>query len=157
NAYNETLFIGPEPEENLNPYARIIIDEARSRGIAVDVLDGREGYFRLSLGAHSVVCRESLSELTTAIAMSRCQDKYVTHRWLSKAGLHTPAFQLAGSAEDNRAFLEQHVQVVVKPSIGEQGKGITVGVDTEADLVAAIAQLLCAYAHSEPLADFPGA
>lgn len=138
NAYNETLFIGPELEEDLNPYARIIVDEARSRGIAVDVLDGKEGYFRLSLGAKSVVCRESLSELTSAIAMSRCQDKYVTHRWLSKAGLRTPAFQIAGSADQNRAFLEQHGRVVVKPTIGEQGKGITVGADNEVDLAAAI-------------------
>jgi GNAT-family acetyltransferase (TIGR03103 family) len=138
NAYNENLFIGPEFEEELNPYARIIVDEARSRGITVDVLDSKEGYFRLSLGAKSVVCRESLSELTTAIAMSRCQDKYVTHRWLNKAGLRTPAFQLAGGAEENRAFLEEHAQVVVKPTVGEQGKGITVGVDNEADLAAAI-------------------
>ena len=138
NAYNETLFIGPELEEDLNPYARIIVDEARSRGIAVDILDGKEGYFRLSLGAKSVVCRESLSELTSAIAMSRCQDKYVTHRWLSNASLRTPAFQLAGTADENRAFLEEHSRVVVKPTIGEQGKGITVGVDNEADLAVAI-------------------
>lgn len=138
NAYNENLFIGPEFEEELNPYARIIVDEARSRGIAVDVLDSKEGYFRLSLGAKSVVCRESLSELTTAIAMSRCQDKYVTHRWLNKAGLRTPAFQLAGGTAENRAFLEEHAQVVVKPTVGEQGKGITVGVDNEADLEAAV-------------------
>ncbi len=139
NAWNENLFIGPEPDEKLNPYARIIIDEARTRGIAVDVLDEAEGYFRLSLGGKSIVCRESLSELTTAIAMSRCQDKYVTHRWLSKGGLRTPAFQLAGSAEDNRAFLAEQGQVVVKPAIGEQGKGITVGVDNEADLERAVA------------------
>ncbi|MEQ8660842.1 MAG: N-acetylglutaminylglutamine synthetase [Gammaproteobacteria bacterium] len=138
NAWNETLFIGPEPEEKLNPYARIIIDEARTRGIAVDVLDETEGYFRLSLGGKSIVCRESLSELTTAIAMSRCQDKYVTHRWLSKGGLRTPAFQLAGSVEDNAAFLAEHGAIVVKPAIGEQGKGITVGVEDAAALARAI-------------------
>lgn len=138
NAYNENLFIGPELEEDLNPYARVIVDEARSRGISVTVLDSKEGYFRLSLGGKSVVCRESLSELTTAIAMSRCQDKYVTHRWLSQAGLNTPAFQLADSAEGNRAFLEEHGRVVIKPAIGEQGKGISVGIDNEADLLDAI-------------------
>lgn len=129
NAYNETLFIGPEMEESLNPYARIIVDEARTRGIAVDVLDEKEGYFRLSLGGKSIVCRESLSEMTTAIAMSRCQDKYVTHRWLSKAGLRTPAFRLAGDRDEDRAFLNEHGKIVVKPATGEQGKGITIGVD----------------------------
>jgi GNAT-family acetyltransferase (TIGR03103 family) len=62
--------------------------------------------------------------------MSRCQDKYVTHRWLDKAGLRTPDFQLAGSEEDNVAFLERYGRIVVKPAIGEQGQGITVGVDS---------------------------
>ncbi|MEE4379175.1 MAG: GNAT family N-acetyltransferase, partial [Candidatus Competibacteraceae bacterium] len=115
NAFNEALFVGPDLEGNLNPYAKIIVDEARARGISVDVLDAEEGYFRLSSGGKRITCRESLSELTSAVAMSRCQDKYVTNRWLSKAGLKTPAFQLAGSEESNLAFLEQHNSVVVKP------------------------------------------
>ncbi|MDX1562224.1 MAG: N-acetylglutaminylglutamine synthetase, partial [Gammaproteobacteria bacterium] len=139
NAYNEEYFIGPALEENLNPYARIIVDEARSRGISVDVLDESEGYCRLSRGGKSITCRESLSELTSAIAMSRCQDKYVTHRWLSKAGLETPSFQLAGDDGDNAAFLQQHGRIVVKPAVGEQGRGITVGVDDAAALRDAIA------------------
>jgi len=138
NAYNEALFLGPDLEEMLNPYARIIIDEARSRGISVDVLDETEGYFRLSQGGTSVVCRESLTELTSAIAMSRCQDKFVTHRWLDKAGLHTPSFQLAGPDDENAKFLERHRKVVVKPAIGEQGNGITVGVESAAAMHQAI-------------------
>lgn len=138
NAYNEELFIGPEVTESLNPYARVVVDEARARGIAVEVLDADEGYFRLSLGGKSVVCRESLSEMTTAVAMSRCQDKYVTHRWLSKANIKTPSFRLTGSTEANREFLSEHGSVVVKPTTGEQGKGITVGVDNDDDLDRAI-------------------
>jgi len=140
NAFNEALFVGPDLEGNLNPYAKIIVDEARGRGISVEVLDAEEGYFRLSNGGKSITCRESLSELTSAVAMSRCQDKYVTNRWLSKAGLKTPAFQLAGSQESNLAFLEQHNSIVVKPTIGEQGKGISVGVSDAEALDAAIAK-----------------
>ena len=139
NAYNETLFLGPELEEDLNPYARIIVDEARSRGISVEVLDAAEGYFRLSRGSTRIDCRESLSELTSAVAMSRCQDKLVTHRWLQRAGLRTPAYRIAGRTDANVAFLEQHGQVVVKPAIGEQGLGITVGVDSPETLETAIA------------------
>jgi len=138
NAHNEALFLGPALEEKLNPYARIIVDEARARGISVEVLDESEGYFRLSRGGTSVVCRESLSELTSAIAMSRCQDKFVTHRWLDKAGLRTPDFRLAGGADDNAAFLGRHERIVVKPTIGEQGQGITVGVDSVEALERAI-------------------
>jgi GNAT-family acetyltransferase (TIGR03103 family) len=71
--------------------------------------------------------------------MSRCQDKYVTNRWLRKAGLNTPAFRLAGQQDANMAFLEKHGQIVVKPSIGEQGQGISVGVSNEAELDRALA------------------
>lgn len=140
NAYNEPLFIGPELEEHLNPYARIIVDEARARGISVEILDAEEGYFRLSRGGKSISCRESLCDLTTSVAMSRCQDKYVTHRWLAKAGVKMPAFQLAGDAAADRAFLERHHTIVVKPANGEQGKGITVGVTTDDELTDAIAK-----------------
>ena len=138
NAHNEALFLGPQLEEKLNPYARIIVDEARTRGISVEVLDEEEGYFRLSRGGKSVVCRESLSELTSAVAMSRCQDKHVTHRWLTKAGLNTPSFQLAAGDVDNEAFLERHGKIVIKPVNGEQGKGITVGVEDPEALADAI-------------------
>ncbi len=138
NAFNETLFLGPELEEELNPYAKIIIDEARSRGITVELLDAQEGYFRLVRGGKKVNCRESLSDFTSAVAMSRCQDKYVTHRCLRRAGLNTPAFRLAAQQDANMAFLDEHRELVVKPAVGEQGKGITVGVSTEHELDQAL-------------------
>ena len=66
NPYNEPLFMGSDVAEELNPYAQIIIKEARRRGIYVEVLDAEGGYFELTFGGRRVVCRESLSELTTA-------------------------------------------------------------------------------------------
>jgi len=140
NAFNETLFLGPELDEQLNPYARIIVDEARSRGISVEILDAEEGYFRLSRGGKQIDCRESLSELTSAVAMSRCQDKLVTHRWLRRAGLKTPEYRVAGRTDANVAFLEKHSRIVVKPAVGEQGKGITVGVGSPPALEDALAE-----------------
>jgi GNAT-family acetyltransferase (TIGR03103 family) len=140
NAFNTPLYLGPELEENLNPYARIIVEEARARGIAVEVLDAEEGYFRLSRGGTHIDCRESLSELTSAVAMSRCQDKLVTHRWLQRANLPTPSYRVAGDADANVAFLEEHGSIVVKPAVGEQGMGITVGVTTEQGLEMALQQ-----------------
>ena len=59
NAYNEPLFMGPTPEANLNPYAAIIVNEARRRGIGIEVLDAEAGYFALVLGGRRIVCRES--------------------------------------------------------------------------------------------------
>ncbi|MCD8562999.1 MAG: N-acetylglutaminylglutamine synthetase [Alphaproteobacteria bacterium] len=138
NAINEKLFTGPKPAQTLNPYAMIIINEARRRGIRVEVLDEEENYFRLSMGASSIVCRESLSELTSAIAMSRCSDKRTTSRLLKKVDLRVPDQIEATDDDINAAFLKRYKRLVVKPAIGEQGAGITVDVRTLPDLERAI-------------------
>ncbi|MEW5729704.1 MAG: N-acetylglutaminylglutamine synthetase [Pseudomonadota bacterium] len=139
NTLNERLFIGPEPEARLNPYARIIADEARRRGIGVEVVDEEAGYFTLTLGGRTITCRESLSELTSAVAMSRCDDKAVTRRVLLRAGLSVPDQADAGPPEADRAFLDRHRRVVVKPARGEQGAGISVDLSTPEEVAAAIA------------------
>ncbi|HYE50122.1 MAG TPA: N-acetylglutaminylglutamine synthetase [Azospirillaceae bacterium] len=138
---NESLFIGPpaEDEEKLNPYARIIIREARRRGIGVEVQDAEGGFFCLTLGGRSVACRESLSELTSAVAMSRCDDKAVTRRILAKHELAVPDQAVSDGGAGDLSFLARHGRVVVKPARGEQGRGITVDVRDEATLARAVA------------------
>ncbi len=138
NPINQNLFVAPQPDADLNPYARIITDEARKRGIAVDVLDEELCYFRLTLGGRSVICRESLTELTSAIAFCRCDDKRLTNRVLRSAGIEVPAQQESGDAADNRAFLEEHERVVVKPARGEQGAGVFVDITEPAELDRAV-------------------
>jgi len=126
NPINEKLFVGPDPHPELNVYARILVDEARRRGIGVEVLDAEHGYFRLTQGGRAVTCRESLSELTSSIAMSRCDDKRVTRNVLTGAGLRVPDQIVAAGDEGLRAFLARHGSVVVKPVRGEQGRGVRV-------------------------------
>ncbi|KMM81092.1 N-acetylglutaminylglutamine synthetase [Pseudomonas deceptionensis] len=130
NGINQPLFLGPGPEAGLNPYARILVEEAYKRGIDVQIDDAAAGLFTLSQGGRRIRCRESLSDLTSAISMSLCQDKRLTHSILSNAGLNMPAQQLAGTADDNLAFLECHSRVVVKPVDGEQGNGVAVDLDS---------------------------
>ena len=130
NGINQPLFLGPGPEAGLNPYASILVEEAYKRGIDVQIDDACAGLFTLSHGGRRIRCRESLSDLTSAISMSLCQDKCLTHKVLSQAGLNVPSQQLAGSADDNLAFLEQHTRLVVKPVDGEQGNGVAVDLDS---------------------------
>ena len=144
NAINEPLF-SPPPEtvDDLNPYARIIADEALRRGIWVEVLDAETGEMRLIHGGRSVITRESLSEFTSAVAMCRCDDKRLTRRLVSEAGIIVPRARLATFDDDDYAFLADVGEVVVKPTRGEQGKGITVGVtadDGPDELAAAVAR-----------------
>ncbi|MEZ5604246.1 MAG: N-acetylglutaminylglutamine synthetase [Burkholderiaceae bacterium] len=139
NPINEKLYVGPDSFGELNVYARILVDEARRRGIGVEVLDAGHGYFRLSLGGRTITCRESLSELTSAIAMSRCDDKRVTRRVLTDAGLRMPEQMLAGTRDALRAFVARHGRVVVKPARGEQGRGVKVDLRSLAEVERAIA------------------
>jgi len=140
NPINETLFTGPEADEAFNPYAKIIVNEARRRGIRVEVVDAEAGYFRLTHGGRTVLCRESLSELTSAVAMSICDDKSVTRRVVSAAGVHVPA-QLDGDASPGEIaeFVKRCGRIVVKPARGEQGRGISVGLSDPQEVESAIA------------------
>ncbi|MBO4209663.1 N-acetylglutaminylglutamine synthetase [Micromonospora echinofusca] len=144
NPINERLFLPglPDGYDRLNPYARIVGDEAMRRGIRVEVTDPDWGELRLTNGGRTVVTRESLSELTSAVAMSRCDDKRVTRRILAGAGLAVPrgrtATDAAADADADAAFLAEVGAVVVKPARGEQGNGITVGVRTPDALAAAV-------------------
>ena len=142
NAINEPLFTASPPEtvDDLNPYARIIADEALRRGIQVEVLDAETGELRLTHGGRTVITRESLSEFTSAVAMSRCDDKRRTRRIAVEAGVIVPRGRLATFDEKDHDFLKEVGDVVVKPTRGEQGKGITVGVDGPAELDAALAR-----------------
>lgn len=140
NTINERLFVRPPSEsyQRLNPYARIIADEARRRGIDVEVLDAEWGELRLAHAGRSIVTRESLSEMTTAIAMSRCDDKRVTRRIAAQAGISVPRGRVATGDDGDAQFLSEVGEVVVKPARGEQGQGITVGVSGPEELTAAV-------------------
>ena len=124
----------------------------------VDVLDAPGGFLRLRLGGRTITTRESLSELTSGVAVALCDDKRVTRRVLARAGLPVPAgTELPQGATADRAtalaFLDEHGAVVVKPARGEQGHGITCNVTDEAalddaiDLAATVSQDLLLEQH----------
>jgi len=138
NPINEKLFVGPDIDEGLNPYAMIIVNEARRRGIHVDVIDAEGGLFRLTHGGRTLRCRESLSELTTAVALSICDDKAVTRRILKEAGIRVPDQIEAGDPAAEATFLENYGKVVVKPARGEQGRGVATGLADLENMRAAI-------------------
>lgn len=138
NPINEKLYIGPAEESTLNIYAQIIVDEARRRGIQVEIEDADAGLFRLSHGGRSISCREALSDLTSAVALSRCDDKRLTHRLLEKAGLRQPEQIMITHRQDISDFCARHSRVVVKPARGEQGQGVAVDLQSEEDVDAAV-------------------
>ena len=138
NVINERLFSGHDPARDMNPYARIIIDEARRRGVGVEVIDPHGGLFQLFYGGRSIRCRESLSELTSAVALSICDDKAMTRRIVEAAGIKVPEEVEASDRGAVKAMLERHGSLVVKPARGEQGRGVAVDLDTMENVERAI-------------------
>ncbi|GGE96367.1 N-acetylglutaminylglutamine synthetase [Stappia taiwanensis] len=139
NPINETLYTGPEVDAELNPYATIIVKEARRRGIHVEVSDAERGFFSLSQGGRTIRCRESLSDMTSAVAMSVCDDKTATRAVVEAAGVAVPQQILADAPRaELEAFLAAHGKVVVKPARGEQGRGVAVGLTDMTEIAAAV-------------------
>jgi GNAT-family acetyltransferase (TIGR03103 family) len=138
NSINERLYVDTTDYSALNPYARIITDEARRRGISVEIVDAQAGIFKLRHAGHEMLCRESLTELTGGVAMTWCQDKTLTLRRLASVGLKVPQQRTAGDAAADLAFLREHGSIVVKPALGEQGRGISVDVRSEEHMLDAI-------------------
>jgi GNAT-family acetyltransferase (TIGR03103 family) len=94
------------------------------------VLDAAGVLFQLSSGGRTVRCRESLSELTSAVALSICDDKAMTRRIVEAAGVAVPDEVSADDREAVAALLDRHGSLVVKPARGEQGRGVAVDLDT---------------------------
>jgi len=147
NAINEKLFANTDGIDGLNPYARLIVDEARRRGIGVEVLDAEAGIFKLRYCGHEVFCRESLTELTGGVAMTWCQDKVLTLRRLATIGLNVPRQQVVSDPEADAQFLRECGSVVVKPALGEQGRGISVDIRVPEDLPDAIRRAAAVGGH----------
>jgi GNAT-family acetyltransferase (TIGR03103 family) len=143
NPINEPLYMDTSPASELNPYAAIIVNEALRRGIHVEITDAEGGFFRLIHGGRSVHCRESLSEMTSGVAVSICDDKAVTRRVVSRAGLRVPKqVELKPDTQNEdeiiRTFFDEHKAVVVKPARGEQGRGVAVGLTNSEEIKEAV-------------------
>jgi GNAT-family acetyltransferase (TIGR03103 family) len=138
NSINEQLYMPLQNVSRLNPYAKLIVDEARKRGIIIDIVDDEFGLFKLTLGSRSITCRESLSEMTTAVAMTRCDDKRLTRQLVEKHGICVPRQKKHESIDADIAFMKEVGRVVVKPARGEQGTGISVDISDEKELETAV-------------------
>ncbi len=128
----------------MNVYARILMDEAKRRGIQVEEIDHRFNLFALKLNGSAVLCRESLTDRTSAYTMTVCANKWLTGSFLRKAGLNFPRQVIWENHDQALAFLTDcGGRVVVKPLNGEQGNGITVDVRNAAQLETAVEKARC--------------
>ncbi|MFH1113066.1 MAG: cyanophycin synthetase [Pseudomonadota bacterium] len=115
----------------LGPSTRSIVDAALKRGIPVRRLnDG--SLVQLGHGARQRRVMAAETDRTGTIAQEIAQDKQLTKMVLRAAGVPVPAGSTVENAEEAwTAANDIGLPVTVKPSDGNQGKGVSVMLTTE--------------------------
>jgi cyanophycin synthetase len=115
----------------LGPSTRSIVDAARRRGIPVRRLnDG--SLVQLGYAAQQRRIMAAETDMTGTIAQEIAQDKQLTKMMLSAVGVPVPAGRTVETAEEAwTAACEIGLPVTVKPSDGNQGRGVSVNLCTK--------------------------
>ncbi|MDR0275351.1 MAG: cyanophycin synthetase [Burkholderiaceae bacterium] len=121
-----------DEDERLGPSTGAIVDAAVARGIPFKRLT-RGSLVQLGWGSKQRRIQAAEVDRSSAIAESIAQDKDLTKKLLHAAGVPVPLGRPVADLEDGwHAALEIGLPVVVKPRDGNQGKGVTVGIDQRA-------------------------
>lgn len=127
-------------DQQLNPFLEELIKCATKRGIEVTSVPGNNLLYRFSFRDVDRVVAGSLTSLDSHIGSVMCSNKILSHSYLQGQGLAVPR-----QVDLSRATCADQVlrivggyPCVVKPSRGEKGVGVTVGIRTAQELCKAI-------------------
>jgi cyanophycin synthetase len=119
--------------ERLGPSTAAIAEAARRRDIPVRRVAGLS-ILRLGYGCHRRLISAAMTEQTSAIGVDIACDKMLAKRLLRRAGIPVPEGMVAHSeVETIRALFAIGPPVVIKPRNGNQGRCVTVEVNTPAE------------------------
>lgn len=123
-----------DEDVRLGPSTGCIVDAAVARGIPFSRMT--EGSMvRFGWGSKQRRIQAAEIDSTSAISEAIAQDKQLTKKLLSAAGVPVPAGREVSDADDAwKAACEIGLPVVVKPLDGNQGKGVTVNITNEEQL-----------------------
>lgn len=125
-------------EYRLGPSTAAIVAAARKRDIPVLRLTPTRSLVQLGYGVHQKRISASETSNTSAIAVEICQEKSLTNQMLNSVGVPIPEGKTASSKEEAcEAASSIGFPVVVKPIAGNQGKGVSVNLQNEAEVRAA--------------------
>jgi cyanophycin synthetase len=130
-------------DERLGPSTGAIVDAAMARGIPYRRLTSGS-LVQFGWGVHQRRIQAAELDCTSAIAEDIAQDKDLTKQLLAAAGVPVPEGKLVNDAAHAWAVAQEIMttcagSVVVKPQDGNQGKGVTVNIQTREAVFAAYA------------------
>ncbi|WP_433929409.1 cyanophycin synthetase [Sorangium cellulosum] len=121
-------------ETALGPSTRAVVKAAEKRGIPWSRLND-ESLLVFGYGKHRRFVQATTSCNTSCVAVEIAGNKQLTKELLERAGLPTPRGVVVRTAgEAARALGELRAPVVVKPLDGNQGKGVSLNLWTEAQV-----------------------
>lgn len=119
---------------SLGPTTRALVEEAQARSIPVARLDD-QSLIRLGYGSRQKMIRASITGETSFIAVETAGDKALAKALMEKAGVPVPRGAVVRTAEEAvREAGRLKGPAVVKPLDGNHGRGVTVGVRSEAEV-----------------------
>jgi cyanophycin synthetase len=118
--------------EELGPSTRAVVEAARQRGIPVMRLAEGTSLFQLGWGSRAVRIRATITGRSSYIAVDLASDKQLTKTLLRQCGIPVPAGDPALSADEAVQIMKRIGRpVTIKPLDANQGKGVTVNIQTE--------------------------
>ncbi len=121
----------------LGPSTKAIADAAINRGIPVTRLD-RDSLLMLGYGANQRILRAAVTGSTSAIAVALAQDKDSTKKLLDANYVPVPRGVIIDQLDELVAAIEDlGFPLVIKPSDGNHGRGITTMIQSQAEAVKA--------------------
>ncbi|WP_457127386.1 cyanophycin synthetase [Mucilaginibacter sp. HD30] len=123
--------------ERLGPSTKSIVDAAKIRHIPVTRLDD-SSLVMLGHGVNQRLIRTAVASSTSAIAVEAAQDKELTKRILGDNYVPIPRGVVISDLEELVSAIEElGFPLVIKPTDGNHGRGITTNIQTQAEAVKA--------------------
>ena len=121
-----------------SPYTTTITDEAKKRGISVEVIDPDTPIYNLVHKGKKIRCCRSLTDRVGAITFQLTQNKHLANSFLRKHGFSVPAQELFQNYQKAEIFLKRLKNIVVKPCSQWGARGVSIKINNKDDLRSAV-------------------
>ncbi|WP_043527207.1 cyanophycin synthetase [Litchfieldella xinjiangensis] len=122
-------------EHMLGPSTASIVDAATRRGIPCARLDENSSYIQLGHGCRQQRIQATVTGRTSLLSYGIADDKHWTKQVLGEAGIPVPKGHICHSIEEAlEAVLDIGFPVVVKPVIGNHGRGVSTDIGDDETL-----------------------